>query len=435
MSERTIKVDYLARVEGEGALHLTWKDGKVDELALSIFEPPRFFEAFLRGREAVEAPDVTARICGICPVAYQMSACAAVEQAVGVELPEPLHQLRRLLYCGEWIESHVLHIAMLHAPDFFGLPDAMTLARSHKEQVVAALAAKKAGNAIVSMLGGREIHPINVKVGGFWRLPRMEEVDALRKQLLAARPQLEAVVRWTGTFDFPELERDQPFMALQPGDVYPFIESPVGSTLGHSFAPAAWRSHVVEEHVERSNALHARLDGQVYQVGPLARFALNFDQLPAGLQQLARDIGAAPPVRNPFRSILVRGIEALYAMDEALRILDTLDPAALRMEPSVPYTVRAGIGHGVSEAPRGVLYHRYEIDDDGLIVDADIVPPTAQNQLAIEADLWALADDLWQLDQETATLRAEQAIRNYDPCISCATHFLTLTRTEAAVQG
>ncbi|MCB9678941.1 MAG: Ni/Fe hydrogenase subunit alpha [Alphaproteobacteria bacterium] len=423
--ERTIQVDYLARVEGEGALTLKWKDGRVSDLALSIFEPPRFFEAFLRGRSALEAPDITARICGICPVAYQMSACNAIEDALGVQIPEPLHQLRRLLYCGEWIESHVLHMAMLHAPDFFGVPDAMTLAQTHKDEVVAALAAKKAGNRIVATLGGREIHPINVRVGGFYRLPRPEEIDTLRAELEAARPKLEAVVRWTGTFDFPDLERDVPFLSLCPGDVYPFVEAPLASTVGHRFSPQEWGQHVVEEHVERSNALHARLDGEVYQVGPLARFALNFDALPAGLQQLARDIGAAPPVRNPFRSLLVRGIEALYAMDEALRILDSL---VLPAEPSVPVTLRAGVGHGVSEAPRGVLYHRYELDDDGLIVDADIVPPTAQNQLSIEADLWALADGLWEMEPEAATLRAEQAIRNYDPCISCATHFLTLHR-------
>jgi len=433
MSERTIKVDYLARVEGEGALHLTWKDGRVDELALSIFEPPRFFEAFLRGRSALETPDITARICGICPVAYQMSACAAVEDAFGLQLPEPLRRLRRLLYCGEWIESHVLHIAMLHAPDFFGAPDAMALARDHKEEVVGALAAKKAGNAIVSMLGGREIHPINVKVGGFWRLPRAQEVDALREELLAARPRLEHVVRWTGTFEMPELQRDVPYLALAPegpGAVYPFLEGPVRSTVGHRFGAAAWPSHVVESHVERSNALHAHLDGQVYQVGPLARYALNHALLPPDLQALAAEIGATPPVDNPFRSILVRGIEALYAMDEALRILDTLDSATLRGEASVEVVPRAGEGHGLSEAPRGILYHRYVTDDDGRVVDADIVPPTAQNQLSIEADLWALADDLWALDEDAATLRAEQAIRNYDPCISCATHFLTLTKEQ-----
>ena len=430
MSERTIKVDYLARVEGEGALHMAWDGDRVTELSLSIFEPPRFFESFLRGRSALEAPDVTARICGICPVAYQMSACAAVEQALGVVVPKRLHQLRRLLYCGEWIESHVLHIAMLHAPDFFGLPDAMELAKLHRDEVVAALAAKKAGNAIVTMLGGREIHPINVKVGGFWRLPRRTEVDALREQLLAARALMEKVVRWTSTFDFPELQRDQPFMALGPGDVYPLMEGPVVSTLGHRFEASDWPQHVVEEHVERSNALHARLDGQLYQVGPLARFALNFEQLPAHLQDLAHEIGATPPVRNPFRSLLVRGIETLFAFDEAVRILESLDGEALRAEPSVEVPLRAGVGHGVSEAPRGILYHRYEVDEQGLITHADIVPPTAQNQLAIEADLWALADDLYQLDHATATMRAEQAIRNYDPCISCATHFLTLTREE-----
>ncbi len=428
MSRKTINVDYLARVEGEGALTLTWDEGKVTDLQLRIFEPPRFFEAFLRGRSALETPDITARICGICPVAYQMSAVQAVEDVCEVQVPEGIHQLRRLLYCGEWIESHVLHMVMLHAPDFHALPDAMSLARIHKQEVVDALAAKKAGNAIVSMLGGREIHPINVKVGGFYRLPRPAEIDALVAQLEDARPRLLRVVRWLGTFDFPELERDQPFLALTPGDVYPFVEGPLRSTIGHEFQAAQWRDHIVEEHVKRSTAMHAHLDGGLYQVGPLARFNLSFDQLPADLKALAAELGIAPPVRNPFKSLLVRGIEALYAFDEALRILTTLQ---MPREPSVPVTLRAGVGHGVSEAPRGVLYHRYELDDDGLIVDADIVPPTAQNQLSIEADLWALADELWEMDQEAATLRAEQAIRNYDPCISCSVHFLTLEKRVA----
>ena len=437
MSEetRTIKVDYLARVEGEGALTLRFSGDEVKEVSLRIFEPPRFFEAFLRGRSALETPDITARICGICPVAYQMSACAAIEDAIDLTMPPELLAFRRLLYCGEWIESHVLHMVMLHAPDFLGYPDAMSMAREHGQRVRDGLRIKKAGNAIVRMLGGREIHPINVKIGGFYRLPTRHEMRELAMELEASRGLAEALVRWMATFDFPELERDVPFVALTPDTgVYPFIEGSLGSTVplaptDSQRVPASrWAEHFEEHHVERSNALHGRtVDGRAYLVGPQARFALNFGSLDPEHQALALEIGLNPPVINPFRSLLVRGVETVYALDEAARLCRTLSADG---DASVPVELRAGVGYGYSEAPRGVLYHRYELDEKGDILDACIVPPTAQNQPAIEDDLRALAPSLLALAQEPATLRAEQAIRNYDPCISCSVHFLTLKKEE-----
>ncbi|MEM6931527.1 MAG: nickel-dependent hydrogenase large subunit, partial [Myxococcota bacterium] len=426
MSTRTLHVDLLARVEGEGALRLAFEGETLTELSLSIFEPPRFFEALLRGRPATDAPDVTARICGICPVAYQMSACAAIEDAWGVVVPDALTALRRALYCGEWIESHVLHMLMLHVPDFLGLHSVVEVAEHHRDQVQAALAVKKAGNALVTMLGGREIHPVNVRVGGFYRLPRPAERDAIVAQLSAVRAPMEAFVRWVGGLPYPELDTSVPFVALHPPSVYPFLEGPIGTSDGDAIEPADWGEHFVEEHVERSNALHCRLHGAPYLTGPLARFALSGHQLPEPLRTLAHELGCDPPVRNPFRSLLVRGIETLYAIDEAVRLLAAFEDFDGR--PCVPAEPRAAVGVGVSEAPRGLLYHRYETDADGHIVRADIVPPTSQNQLAIEADLRTLAPQLRTLDDEPARRLAEQAIRNHDPCISCATHFLRLSR-------
>lgn len=423
--KRTIQVDYLARVEGEGALTLTWEGEALREVSLSIFEPPRFFEGFLVGRSCMEVADITARICGICPVAYQMSACRAIEDALGVELPPELHALRRVLYCGEWIESHVLHMALLHTPDFFGLDDAMQVAKLHGARVRAALAVKKAGNGIVAALGGREIHPINVKPGGFWRLPRPAEVRAVTEAVVAQRAEMESLLRWMGGFDFPELHRPHTLVCLDNGVTYPFMEGRLISSEGLEVGVHAWPDHFAEEHVERSHALHARLHGEAYLTGPMARFNLCFARLPEGLKQLARELGIEPPVTNPFRSLLVRGIEVLLAMDEAVALLSSWTaPAAA----AVPVEFRAAVGHGASEAPRGLLYHRYALDDDGLLTHATIVPPTSQNQLAMEADLRALGPQLRKLDDDAATRLAEQAIRNHDPCISCATHFLRLKR-------
>ena len=216
---RTIRVDYLARVEGEGALYVKVKGDRVEEVRLRIFEPPRFFEAFLRGRAFEEAPDITARICGICPVAYQMSAVHAIEDALGVRVEGALRALRRLLYCGEWIESHTLHVAMLHAPDFLGYEDAIRMAKDYPKEVQRALNLKEAGNGIVRVIGGREIHPVNVRVGGFYRVPARAELAPLVDTLERAREQALDTVRWVSTFEMPDFEQDYEFVALRhPSD-------------------------------------------------------------------------------------------------------------------------------------------------------------------------------------------------------------------------
>jgi sulfhydrogenase subunit alpha len=425
MKTRTIKVDYLARVEGEGALHIKIKDDKVTDVALKIFEPPRFFEAFLRGRAYTEAPDITARICGICPVAYQMSAVHAMEDAFAVTVGGPLRALRRLLYCGEWIESHVLHICMLHAPDFLGYEDAIQMAKDHPEVVQRALRLKKIGNALVTIVGGREIHPINVRVGGFYKLPLKRDLLTLREELLWARDEAEALTRWVAAFSFPDFEQDYEFVALRHHDEYPFNEGRIVSSKGLDIAVQAYEDHFVEEHVKRSNALHSSLkNGGAYLVGPLARYSLNFDRLSPRAQAAARAAGLTKVCANPFKSIIVRAVETVYAIDEALRLIDEYETTD---QPAIEVTPRAGRGCAATEAPRGLLYHRYLLDERGLITEARIVPPTSQNQKTIENDLWQFVPRYINLQHDKLTWQCEQAVRNYDPCISCATHFLRLS--------
>jgi coenzyme F420-reducing hydrogenase alpha subunit len=424
MSVRTIKVDNLARVEGEGALYVKLKDGRLENVQLRIFEPPRFFEALLRGRDFAEAPDITARICGICPIAYQMSAVHAMEDALGVLVQGPLRALRRLIYCGEWIESHALHVFMLHAPDFLGYPDAIQMAKDHPEIVRRGLRLKKAGNEIVALLGGREIHPINVRVGGFYKLPAKRDLLDLRARLLAARDEALEVVRWTANFDFPDFEQDYEFVALRHAQEYPFNEGQIVSNRGLAIAPREFEQHFIEEQVQHSNALHCvHKDHGAYLVGPLARFSLNFDRLSALARQAATDAGLGAQCRNPFRSITVRAVEILYAFDEAVRIIDAYEPPEA---PSVAVHPRAGEGYACTEAPRGLLYHRYRIDEHGSILEARIVPPTSQNQKRIEQDLALLIPGRLTLSDDALRGQCEQAIRNHDPCISCATHFLRL---------
>jgi coenzyme F420-reducing hydrogenase alpha subunit len=421
---KTIHVDYLARVEGEGALFVKIKDRSVTDVKLRIFEPPRFFEAFLRGRKFTEAPDITARICGICPVAYQMSSCHALEDAAGVKVDGPLRALRRLFYCGEWIESHVLHVYMLHAPDFLGYEDAIQMAKDHPDAVQRGLKLKKIGNDIVTLLGGREIHPINARVGGFYRVPTKPELAPLAEKLKWARDAALETVRWTGTLSFPEFERDYEFVALRHPDEYPLNEGRLVSNRGLDIAVRDYDKHFVEEHVPHSTALHSALkDRGAYFVGPLARYNLNFDKLPPVAQQAARKAGLGPTCHNPFQSLIVRSVEVLFACDEALR---TIAGYEMPDAPAVPVEPPAAAGYGCTEAPRGILYHRYRLDSQGVILDAKIVPPTSQNQKTIEGDLWKFVPPRLNLSTDKLQWQCEQAVRNYDPCISCSAHFLKL---------
>jgi coenzyme F420-reducing hydrogenase alpha subunit len=424
MARKTIKVNYLARVEGEGAFKVVVRDGRVRSAELSIFEPPRFFEAFLRGRDFSEAPDITARICGICPVAYQMSAVHAMENALGITVDGPLRALRRLLYCGEWIESHTLHVYMLHAPDFLGYEGAIDMAKDHGDAVRRGLALKKAGNEIVSLVGGREIHPINVQVGGFYKTPRKRDLGPLAESLKRARELALETVEWVAGFEFPDRERDYTFVALRHPDEYPYNEGHIVSNRGLDITVDEYDAHFAESHVERSTALHSHLrDGGAYLVGPLARFNLNFDKLSPLAQQAAKDGGLGSACANPYKSIVVRAVEVVYACDEALRIIGEYEEPD---RPAVPPEPRAGIGFGATEAPRGMLWHRYRLEADGSIAEARIVPPTSQNQPSIEADLANYIEGYLDLPDTELRHLCEQTVRNYDPCISCATHFLRL---------
>lgn len=424
MATRTINVDYIARVEGESSLQLDIHDGAVEGVRLSIFEPPRFFEAMLRHRRYDEVLDIVARICGICPIAYQMSGVAAIENLLGIEVEPPIHALRRMLYCGEWIESHSLHIAMLHAPDFLGYPDAMAMARDHGNAVRRALALKKTGNELLRLLGGREIHPVNVRIGGFYRVPKRADFAAVTESLKRARELAIETLRWAATFPFPDCTRHYEFVSLRHPDEYPMNHGRIVSSAGLDIVAADYESEFLEHQVPYSTALHSTLRRRgAYLVGAMARYALNRDRLPVELRALADEAGLGPVCRNPFQSILVRAIEVIYASGEALRLIAEYEAPA---QPFVAAPARAGVGYGCTEAPRGILYHRYRADSDGAIVDARLVPPTSQNQGTMEDDLRQVAAASLDLDDDQLKANCERSIRNHDPCISCAAHFLTL---------
>jgi sulfhydrogenase subunit alpha len=425
--QRTFEVQALSRVEGEGRLYIKLDGDVVERVELNIYEPPRFFESFLRGREPREVPDIVARICGICPVAYQMSACHALEKALGITVTPEIRALRRLLYCGEWIESHALHVHLLHAPDFLGYESGVSMAADHREAVVRGLRLKKIGNDLLDILGGRAIHPINVAVGGFYRAPSRSALHALLPELewgLAA--SIEAL-RWVSAFDFPDFTMNYQSVSLRDADEYPMNEGRIVSSDGLDIPVEEYERHFQERHVAHSTALHSvRLpDETTYLVGPLARINNCLEALPPIARREAGQCGIDWPSGNQFHGIVARMIEVLAAYEEAVRIVRDYraEPACSR----IPFVPRPGEGCHATEAPRGLIYHRYRIGEDGLIAEAKIVPPTSQNQGQVEADLRAFVPSIVHLDDAAATQHCEHLVRNYDPCISCATHFLKLT--------
>ncbi len=419
---RTVRVGYMARVEGEAALFIKLKAGQLKDVKLKIFEPPRLFEALLHGRPFMEAPDVVARICGICPVAYQMTAVHAIERALGVTVDPMVRLLRRLMYAGEWLESHALHVYMLHAPDFLGVTDAVEMARTHPVEVREALRLKKIGNGIIALLGGREIHPVSAAPGGFYKVPSRADLQSLTEELKWGLDAAVAKVRLVAGFDFPDFEQDYEFVALSHPTEYPLNEGRLVSNRGLDIDVSEYEEYFVESQVKHSNALHSRIRGRgSYQVGPLARFNLNFDKLPDIARQAATDAGLRVPCLNPFKSIVVRAVEMVFAMHEALRIIHLYEPPPV---PRVALPVRAATGHCITEAPRGINYGRYSFDENGNLLTVRIVPPTSQNQKRIEDDLWSFIPGRAGAPTDKLTKGCEQLVRNYDPCISCATHFL-----------
>jgi coenzyme F420-reducing hydrogenase alpha subunit len=419
-----VRVPVLARVEGEGTLEFRVHDGVVEDLRLRIFEPPRMFEKLLEGRGYDEIPDMVARICGICPVAYQMSAVHAIENLFGVEPGPWVRDMRRVFYCGEWIQSHSLHIHMLAAPDFLGYSSVVEMAGKHAPEVRRGLKLQALGNDIIRLLGARSVHPVGARVGGFHRAPTPEQVRTLLEKLQAALPEAEALVRWTASLDLPEQEQDFTCVALRHPGEYPMNAGRLVSDHGLDISADQFEAHFTEQQLPHSTALHCLLDGKPYLVGPLARLNLNLDRLPDPVRVLVDGLDIRFPSRNMHHSIVARAIEIVIAIRAATSLLETYREPR---ESCVAIKPRAGHGIGCTEAPRGLLWHRYEIDAQGKVVRARIVPPTSQNQSRIEDDLRQSLQSFGpDQPEEALRRRGEMVIRNYDPCISCATHFLDL---------
>jgi len=422
---RAIRVPILTRVEGEGSLLVKLREREILDVQLAIFEPPRLFESLLRGRPFSDVADITARICGICPIAYQMTAVQALEAVFAVSVDPEIRSLRRLMYCGEWIESHALHVHLLQAPDFFDLDSGIELAERFPDEVKRGLRLKKIGNKLLETLGGRAIHPVNLAVGGFYRLPKVAELQTLISDFEWGLAAAIDTVRWIATIPLPSIQLPYDYVAIQHPDEYGIIEGEVVCSDGLRISHHDYEQHFGEIQVPHSTALQSRRvpTGSSYFVGPLARVNLNREQLAEPARRIADEIQFPTPCHNAYYGILARSIEVVHAFAEGLGHLRSYQG---RADARVPFSVKNGAGCAVTEAPRGLIYHRYEVDAQGRIELAKIVPPTSQNQAQIEGDLRALLPSLLDQPDAQIALNCERFVRNYDPCISCSTHFLNL---------
>ncbi len=421
----SINVHHVTRVEGHGNIVVDLVDGELTRCDLEIVEAPRFFEALLRGRPAEEAPRITCRICGICSVGHATASIQAVEDALGIRPGPRTRKLRRLNMCGEWFQSHVLHVAFLVAPDAFGAPSVIPLARSHPEVVRLALRLKGLANEICYTVSGRHVMPISYLPGGTGRWPTGGELERLHRLLVEARADVDALVDLFAGIEWPELCREcECLAALDEDGAYPMMGGPIHSSLGRTWPTHRYREAVEEYLVDHSAAKHARGRGGSIRVGALARYRLAHELLGWRAQRAADALGLDPETTNPFHYNPAQVVETVQAHEEAISLVEELleDPSP---EERAPVTrARGGEGFGVAEVPRGTLYHHYVIGPDGRIDQANCIIPTGQNLAAIEDDMRAFVPALLDRSEDEIAHHLEMLVRAYDPCISCSVHLL-----------
>ena len=429
-----VRVDYVSRVEGHGNIVVTTKGTEVQEVRFEVTEPPRFFEAMLRGRPYEQAPLITSRICGICSNGHVLASLTAVENALGITPSDQTMLLRRLLLHGETIQSHVLHAYFLVAPDFFDVGSVIPLVETHPEVVKRALRLKKLGNDICDVVGGRAVHQIAATVGGFTHLPTPAELLDLKRRLADARADLEETVALFAGLEMPAFARPAEYLSLKAGATYAFFGDLILSSQGDLTPVRHYREKVKERVVPHSSAKHCRSDQESFMVGALARTNNGFQYLSDGAKQAAHTLGFRPPVTNPFLNTVAQVVETVHCVEEAASLITALLEAGPQPEtPAV--TVREGHGVGAVEVPRGTLYHEYGIDKQGRITEANLIIPTGQNLANLERDMWALAPHVVPEGTAKAQKAMEMLVRAYDPCISCSTHVIDLNEAGKEVRA
>ncbi len=437
MSKRTVNVnvEYLTRVEGHGNIVVNVKKGILEKCELQIVEAPRFFEGMLQGRSIFEAQHITSRICGICSCGHTLASIQAAEDAIGFIPSKQTLALRKFLLHMENLDSHILHIYLLVAPDLLGVKSFVPLIQSHNQVVRLALKMKKACNDVCDILVGRHIHPISAIVGGFTKLPREKDLDAMLEMLYDMRSGMDATVELAAGLKFPVFERETEYVALLSDDAeYPMLQGDVGSSDGKRVTKYEYKKVTNEFIVPHSSAKHARWHRESYAVGALARFNLNATKLHPKAKEVANTLNMKPKVTNPYLNTVAQLIECVHSLEDSIRILEDFKRKKINYDEEIivglneqnRIKVKAGTGVGAVEVPRGILFHCYEVDKKGIIIKTNCIIPTSQNVNNIERDMKKLVPEILHKSDEDITLSLEMLVRAYDPCISCSAHFLNV---------
>ncbi len=418
-----VDVRHLTRVEGHGNIRISIKNGVVKEARWQVVETPRFFEAMLVGKLYENAPYISGRICGICSIGHTLASIRAIENGFGFTPSEQTARLRVLLKHMETLQSHILHIYFLAAPDFLGVGSVLPLTTSHPEVVQQALRLKMLANDICDEVGGRRLHPTRTVVGGFTMLPDPLVLGQFRKRLKASLLDLAASAELFATFNLPDFSRETEFVSLHQEGAYPFIGGNLLSTDGVRKEEHEYRAMTNEYMADYSTSKLSRLSRQSFAVGALARLNNNFAYLSPKAAAIAGDLGLEPVNHNPFMNNVAQLVECVHVVEESIGLIDQLLGENWQ-EPRQQVEVRSGVGIAAVEVPRGILYHCLEFDGDGRIRKADCVIPTSQNHANIYHDIEALAAYCAKQgkDDNETELLAEMLVRAYDPCISCSVH-------------
>ena len=426
---KEVVVEHVARVEGHGSIRVVIEDGKVREVKLEIFEGPRFIERVLVGRMYYEVPDIVARICSICPDSHQVAAVEAIEKAFGVSADWQTRMLRELQLLADIIASHALHLYLLALPDYLGYPDALSMVDKYGREVKMGLELKRAGNAIKDVLTGRSIHGCTVKPGGYTRVPTPSELEKLSDVLKQSMDGAILAVKLFSSFEYPDFARDENiFMALDPGEIYGFVGDYVLVSDGGRYPVEEYKKLTNEVAVPHSSAKHSSYEGKPFMVGALARVLLNGKKLKGRAAEMLKELEPKLDALNPLTNNLAQAIETVYAVERAIEVIDELLDKGLKQDVEVEVKPRRGMGVGATEAPRGVLYHCYELDDEGRVAKADIITPTAQNAANMEKYIKVSAERLLSIGEEELERPLELLVRAYDPCISCSVHLIKVAK-------
>lgn len=423
-----ISVNHVTRVEGHGNIRLRASDGKVEHVEWQVPEAPRFFEAMVRGRSFEDIQTIVSRICGICSVTHSLAAIKGIEDAMGIEVSEQTEKLRILCHYGEQIESHILHVGYLVAPDLLGQKSVIPLVKSHPDVVKTIIRLHRLGNTWMEIIGGRMTHPVTLKPGGFTAIPSEQKLLELKKAIEDAIPDVKIVIEVILSLvdKFPAFERDTEYIALKHPDYYTFYHGDIASTDTDEKVPVREFERVVNEYVlPQSTAKWCKWHRDSYAVGALARFNLNAEMLLPMAADTAKQFGLKKGTCNPYFNNVAQVVECVQVVEHGLQLIDELLTNGLKAEP-VKVEPRAGEGVGCVEAPRGILFHRYAFDEKGLCTKANICIPTGQNHANIQKDFEALAPQIIDRDQDEIRLLLEMLVRSYDPCISCSTHYLNV---------